>query len=385
MKIQGVSALTGVPSEITIDGGRLTGIAEISGEKGLPFISPGFFDIQVNGYMGSDYSLDHFTVEHIRHIISSLGTSGTTQHLPTIVTSPQRKIVRNLRIIAEAIENHPEIEAAIPGIHIEGPYISSEEGPRGAHDAEFIRDPEYSEFQEWQQASGDRISLVTLAPEKKGAMEYIERVSSEGVIAAIGHTSASPEVIRDAVRRGARLSTHIGNGSHLKVPRLENYIWEQLATDELMASLLTDRYHLPEAVVKVIYRTKGLERLILISDVTQTSGYDPGRYKWGNIAVRVREDGNMGVEGSQLLAGSIRLLDYQIACFMEYTGCNLASALAVCTTNPAGLLKLDPLYGKLDVGSPANVTLFRYDHGDRQLDILHTISAGREIFRSEPV
>ncbi|GAB1481565.1 hypothetical protein MASR2M78_03800 [Treponema sp.] len=133
----------------------------------LPFISQGFLDMQVNGYNGSDYSLDNLDRKHIDRIIGSLAASGTTQHVPTIVTSPQERLIRNLRVITKERQASSLAASAIVGYHIEGPYISSEDGPRGAHDPCYARDPNFDEFLAWQDAAEGLIKIVTLAPERE--------------------------------------------------------------------------------------------------------------------------------------------------------------------------------------------------------------------------
>jgi len=380
MNYQGISVFTNQPVEIAVQADKISAITQLESSSGLPYIAPGFLDMQVNGYFGSDYSLEDFSETHLRNIISSLAASGTTQHIPTIVTSPKGRVLKTLRIISRAINNSPDIAAAIPGIHVEGPYISSEDGPRGAHDPAYIRDPDFAEFEEWQEAAEGRIAIVTVAPEREGAIEFIKQVTASGVVVAIGHTAAKSETIRKAVAAGARLSTHLGNGSHSVIPRLKNYIWEQLAADELMAGMICDGFHLPLSVVKVIARTKGLDRLVLVSDVALLGGFKPGIYKWGNLDVQVFDDGHLGLPGTGFLAGAAHLLDWDIAHFINFSGYDLASTIPLCTTNPAKLLKLAENFGKLEVGALANLVLFTFHSGDERLNILKTVRAGKEIF-----
>src|SRR5690606_31509122 len=113
----------------------------------------------------------------------------------------------------------------------------------------------------------------------EGAPRFIARAVSSGVVVAIGHTGATSEQIRAAVDSGARLSTHLGNGAHAVLPRHPNYIWDQLACDELWASIIVDGHHLPATVVKCFQRIKGSERLILITDAVSVAGLPPGRYR----------------------------------------------------------------------------------------------------------
>ncbi len=401
MRYRGINPESGTATEVLIEQGRIASIGQIEA-KGLdlPYISRGFLDMQVNGYKGSDYSLDDLDRRHIESIIRSLAASGTTQHVPTIVTSPRDRIVRNLKTITEARRESSLIAAAIVGIHIEGPYISGEDGPRGAHDPNYVRDPDFGEFIEWQDAADGLIRIVTLAPERKGAMDFIEKVVKAGVIAAIGHTAASPETIREAVSAGCTLSTHLGNGSHASVPRLKNYIWEQMAADGLKAGIISDGFHLPAAVVKVLVRAKGMDRLILVSDVAYLGGCPAGLYKWGNLDVEVFADGHIGLPGTTFLAGAAHLLDWDIPAFMRFAGATLGEAIRLCTVNPAILLSRDtpatapsaassvaPAFaaaadatpGRLAVGSPADIVLFRQGKDEKRLTILKTLIHGKEI------
>ena len=380
MVYRGISALTNQAVEINIQEGKIANINVLHTSSTLPYIAPGFLDMQVNGYHGSDYSLEDFSEDHLKNILASLAASGTTQHVPTLVTRPQEKMLHTLRVISEARRGSADIASAIPGIHLEGPYISSEDGPRGAHDAAYIRDPDLREFEQWQQAADGKIAMVTVAPERQSALDFIHYLTVSGVVAAIGHTAADPVLIRQAVAAGVRLSTHLGNGSHALLPRLRNYLWEQLAADELMASIISDGFHLPSSVIKVITRTKGLDKLILVSDGALLGGFNPGIYQWGSLDVQVFADGHLGLPGTDFLAGAAHLLDWDLAHFVNMTGYNLASTLPLCTTNPAKLLNVAPNFGTFEIGAPANLVLFTFQPGEKRLMILKTIRAGKEIF-----
>jgi N-acetylglucosamine-6-phosphate deacetylase len=380
MKVQGVSVFTNRPVAVQWEGRIITEVAEIESRGGLPYISPGFLDMQVNGYNGSDYSLEDFNPDHMVNIIDSMAKSGTTQHVPTIVSCPQERILRNLAIIAGQMERSREIGSAIAGIHIEGPFISSEDGPRGAHDPAYVRNPSFEDFRRWQDAAGGRISIITIGPEREGALDFIRKVKEAGVTVAIGHTGAEPEQIWRAVEAGATVSTHLGNGSYTHIPRLKNYIWEQLAADELTAGIISDGFHLPASVVKVFTRAKGLDRLVLVSDVALLGGFSPGVYKWGNLDVEVFDDGHLGLPGTTILAGAAHLLDWDLAHYVQFTGLELAQAIALCSINPARVLGLEASYGRLERGAPANLVTFYWQPGDDRLRIERTIQAGREVY-----
>ncbi|OGP76897.1 MAG: hypothetical protein A2V86_10960 [Deltaproteobacteria bacterium RBG_16_49_23] len=379
MAYQGIFVLTGKPVQIEVQGASIRNVTPLKTNEHLPYISPGFLDMQVNGYMGNDYSLEDFSEDQIVKIISHLNRSGTTQHLPTIITSPMERILRNLRIISQAIRDSEDIAHAISGIHIEGPFISPADGPRGAHNAAYVRPPDLNEFKQWQEAAEGRIILVTLAPEWEGALEFIQEITSMGVIAAIGHTAASPDRIRAAVEAGASLSTHLGNASHPMIPRLKNYLWEQLAEDRLMAGIICDGFHLPKSVVQVFARAKGLDRLILVSDAAYLGGLKPGLYRWNEVDVRVLDDGHLGLPGTESLAGAAHLLDWDIPRFMEFTGYSLGETIPLCSRNPGRLLGAPGNYGTLEPGAPANLVMFDYEPGMDRLRVLKTIRWGREV------
>src|SRR5262249_6132555 len=151
---------------------------------------------------------------------------------PTLVTNSFEVIQHGFATLAKACDD-PDLSRAIPCFHLEGPYISPDDGPRGAHPKAHVRAPDWDEFRRWQDAADGRIRLVTLAPEHDSAPTFIEMLTAAGVVVALGHTAATGVRIRDAVRAGARLSTHLGNGCHAQLPRHDNVIWEQLANDGL--------------------------------------------------------------------------------------------------------------------------------------------------------
>jgi N-acetylglucosamine-6-phosphate deacetylase len=379
-ELRGIDPFTGKAVTVSVERGRIAAIRQMSQPPAdFPFISPGFFDIQVNGFAGIDYSAPDLQPQAVTGLVSSLLRSGTTQHLATIITSPEHVILRNLRILSQCRESSREIADAIPGFHVEGPFICPDDGPRGAHDRRFVRDPDIDEFERWQDAASGNIRLLTLAPERPGAMALIEHAVEKGVTVAIGHTAADAQAIQEAVRAGVRLSTHLGVGSHHVLPRLKNYIWEQLAEDSLAASIIADGYHLPRSVIKVFARVKGYPGLILASDAAPIGGFPRGVYKWGDMDVEVFGDGHLGLAGTQTLAGAAHLLDWDLPRFLEATGCSLADALRLCTCNPARLLGMEKELGRLEIGAPAHLILFRYAAGEKRLKIEAVIRSGTKV------
>ena len=381
MRVSGISAFSSEPLSLGIEGSAIVDRKVLAeAPEGGDFLSPGLIDIQVNGYKGVDYSSENLSAGQVSDMVKYLAPAGITQHFPTIITSSRKRIARNLEVIRLAREGDDLIRAAIPGVHIEGPYISGLDGPRGTHDAAFIRDPDFDEFKEWQEASGNLVAIVTVAPERAGAIKFIEEVSSTGVVVAIGHTSAAPDQISKAIAAGARLSTHLGNGSATSIPRLRNFLWPQLASDALYASIIADGYHLPAEVVKIYRRAKGLDRLILISDISPLGGFPKGIYHWGNVEAAVFDDGHLGLPDTEILAGAAHQLDWDIPHFMKFTGVRLGNALRLCTENPARFLGLAHASREFKAGEPANLIVFGYAKGRDRLRIARTIIGGRTVF-----
>jgi N-acetylglucosamine-6-phosphate deacetylase len=388
IRIRGKLCETGQPATVTIDGSRIAAVdaggstAELGGDD--VWIAPGFIDLQLNGYGGHDFNQGFWTegespTETISQIVDLAARSGTAMLCPTICTNSREAMLNGLREVARACETDRRLANAMPAIHVEGPYLASEDGPRGAHPKEHVRDPDWDEFQRFQEAAGGRIKLFTLAPEREGAYPFIEKLASAGVVVSIGHTGAAPEQIRDAVQAGARMSTHLGNGAHAQIARHPNYIWEQLACDDLFASIIADGHHLPASVVKCFARVKGAERLCLVSDAVALGGCKLGIYSDGRH--EVLPTGKVVLAGTPYLAGAGHLLDTCVANALRFTDLGIASAVQATSTNPARILGLADRKGCVAAGYDADLTLFRQSPADGPLNIVATILAGEPVYR----
>lgn len=321
------------------------------------FISGGFFDIQVNGYAGQEFSSLRLSVEKVFEIAEALWRFGTTRFLPTLTTQSFDVLAHGCRVLSEAISGDSILRARIPGLHLEGPYISPQDGPRGAHPLPHVRAPNWDEFARLQDAADGNIRLITLSPEYESAPEFIRRVVRTGVAVAIGHTAADGEQIARAVDAGAVLSTHLGNGAHPLLQRHPNYLWDQLAEDRLRASLIADGWHLPPAFVKVAVRAKSTENCILISDLSGMAGLPPGHYQTDLCPLEVLEDGRLVVAGQRtLLAGASKPIGQGIVNVMDYAGISWNKALAMAVENPAELLAIAP--ARIQPGEPLDLVLF---------------------------
>lgn len=373
---------------IRLEGQRVAAVEPVPAEgSDALWISPGFVDLQVNGYAGVDLNGEGLTDEAVAAMVQALWPTGAVLIFPTLVTGPFERLARAARTLAGFIESGPHAgpaarraAASLAGIHLEGPYISPEDGPRGAHDRRFVRPPDWEEFCCLQEVAGGHIRLVTLAPELPGALPFIEKAVASGVTVAIGHTGAPTETIQAAVGAGARLSTHLGNGAHAVLRRHPNYIWDQLAADELYASFIADGFHLPAAVLKSFVRAKGVHRSILVTDAVAVAGQPPGVYRTLGMEVEVTPEGRVRLRGTDFLAGSGLRLDEAVNQAMALAGVSLAEAVAMVTENPARLMGLEGRTGWLRAGMEANLTLFRLGPGGR-VDVVAAVVRGETVYR----
>jgi len=293
---------------------------------------PGLFDLQVNGFAGVDFNAPDLTSDGLAEALERQRATGVTRCLPTLITSSLDRFARNARVIARSPD------PAVAGIHMEGPYLSAEDGPRGAHPREHVTNAEIADFDRRQEAADGRIVLVTLAAEAPGALLLIDHLVKAGVRVAIGHTGGTPQQVEDAISAGATLATHLGNGCAQMLPRHPNFIWTLLAADPVAASFIVDGHHLPPATVKPMIRAKGVERSILVTDATSAAGCGPGRYSIGDVVCESREDGRVSLPGTPYLAGSSLTLDRAIANTVRFTGLPIDVVLPMASTIPARYL-----------------------------------------------
>ncbi len=400
MRLRGRHVDTGEVVELSIEGTGIAGIGpapdetaqgpDVLGDDGY-WIAPALFDSQVNGFGGKDLNAADTSPEDVAAVMRLLWEAGVARFCPTVTTHSYERMSASLRAIHAACEHDPQVAHAAVTLHIEGPYISSEDGPRGAHPREHTRPPDWDEFRRFQDAAGGRIGYVTLAPELPGAAAFIERLIQEGprhtadgrqIVVALGHHAGSGEQIRAALDAGARHCTHLGNGAHAQLPRHPNYLWDQLAEDRLAAGIIADGHHLPPAVVKTFVRAKGLERTILVSDAIAAAGLLPGRYP-GNKGqeLEISADGRIGLAGTPLLAGSGLRLHQGIGNAVRFAGITLPEAIRLATANPARLFGIQAGYGRLTPGHSADLLLFRWDAAASEVTVEATIAGGEIVYR----
>ena len=364
--------VTNQPVEVSIRNSVIESVTPIADEPNLPWIAPTFCDVQINGCLGFDFGSPQLTIEQVRTVADECRRHGIGRLCPTIITGGFDAVRHGFTTLAAACDSDPDLNFRLPKFHLEGPYLSGEDGPRGAHPREHIRDPNWDEFQRWQEAAGGRIGMVTVAPERTGAIAFIEKLASAEIVVAIGHTAATAEQLRDAIRAGAKTSTHLGNGCQAVLPRHPNIIWEQLAADELWASIICDGHHLSGSIVKSIVRGKTIARTLITCDASSLAGLPPGRYTHWSTELDVLPGGKVVVPGTPYLAGSGVFTDVCVSTVIQQAGVSLQDAVDMAAIRPRELMGLP--VPRIEVGQqPAEVMLFDWQQG-HELTVREVIS-----------
>ena len=368
------------PVRIKIADGK---IAEIQHLEDLPgasdiYIAPGLIDIQINGYMGVDFSSPELTLSEIRKATRELWKEGVTTFFPTLITNEDNALKRSFTIMAQVLDD-PEIGVSIPGFHLEGPYISPVQGFRGAHLEKYIRPPDWQEFMSYQKSAKSGIKLITVAPEMEGAIPFIRKCVESGVVVSLGHHNGSAETIRKAIDAGASMSTHLGNGCANLIDRHNNPLWPQLADDRLTPTIIADGFHLTKEELLTFYKVKGPENIILVSDALDLAGLPPGEYIRGERMVLLTPD-VVKFPAENVLAGAASPISKCVGNMIQITQCSLKEAIQMASTNPAKKFGLNNL-GEISQGKRADVIIFTIEHD--KIVVQKTVVAGNVVYSKE--
>jgi len=379
--LEGIHYYTGKPVQVVTDNGIISEVRQVEKITGDPdvYIAPGFFDNQVNGFAGVSFifGAGELSSGGIKKATSELWKKGVTTYLPTLTTHRQDLLVKNFSILGQTI-NDKELLGSIPGFHLEGPYINPEDGYRGAHPKRYVRLPDWEEFMEMYKASGEKILQITVAPEMEGALDFISKCGRHNIIVALGHHNAPAATVTAAIDRGARIATHLGNGAANMVNRHRNPFWSQLADDRYMISIICDGFHLLPEEIATFYKVKGTNNTIITSDVTSYAALEPGEYvtETGET-IELTEEGMLRYPAQNVLYGSASPITKGVGHIMEVTGCTLADAVKMASTNPARLYGLNDR-GTLTTGKRADIILFKLE--DYKVKILSTYVKGKLVY-----
>lgn len=364
-----------VEDGLIVDVRRRSGPAAMPSEGTLDLLLPGLVDLQVNGCAGIDLNNGDLRPDDVAAIVRRLAAVGVTAFCPTIITAAADSMLAALAAIGEAMAGDPVVAAAVPGVHLEGPWISPADGPRGAHPAAHVRAASTAELDAFLHA-GAPVAIVTLAPEVPGAIGVVGAAAEAGVVVAIGHSAAEPDTARAAADAGARLSTHLGNGVASVLPRHPNLLWTQLGDDRLTASFIADGHHIDPDTLATMVRAKGAARAILVSDATAFCGMPPGRYASPiGGAVELDAGGRLAMVGTPFLAGAARPLIDGLALALSRKILGPGEAVAAVSSRPAALLGTTRR-GMLAPGGRADVVMARWHGETGRISVLETMVGG---------
>ncbi len=334
---------------------------------------PGFIDVHIHGAAGADV-MDG-TESALMTMANTLPAEGTTSFLATTMTQEQEEIEKALKSAAGYMSKpQPEGRAEILGVHLEGPFVNKEMA--GAQPSQYIIDPDVELFKKWENLSQGNIKLVTLAPERPGGKELASYLSSKSIVASIGHSNATYEEVKDSIEAGCTHVTHLFNqmrGLHHREPGVAG---AALLHDELMVEVIADGVHVKPEMVKLAFKQKGEEGLILITDSMRAKCLKNGQYDLGGQDVTVADGKAVLQDGT--LAGSILRLGHAVKNMIEFTGCSLEDAIQMASVNPAKQLGVFDRKGSLAAGKDADIVILNEEH-----DVVMTLCRGEVAYRKE--
>jgi len=332
-------------------------------------VEKGRIDIHVHGGGGSDVMDGDY--EAINQIAISHSHFGTTSFLPTTMTMSKDKIIRSLRSICEAVKKGTA-GAEILGIHMEGPYINPEK--KGAQKEEDIRKISIDEFSEFNQASGNLIRLVTIAPEMPGAIGLIKYLYEQGIITSVGHTNATYVQTQAGIRAGLSHVTHTFNAMRELHHREPGVVGAALISPELTVEIIADGIHIHSIVLKILTKIKEGEKVVLITDAMRAAGLKEGTYDLGGQEVIVTKGQARLKDGT--LAGSVLTMDKAVKNMVNKIGIQLPKAIQMASYNPAKSIGIENKKGSIEPGKDADIVIL-----NKNLETELTMVAGKVVYR----
>ena len=341
---------------------------------------PGLVDLQVNGALGWSFQAEHR--EHADQILDYHLRHGTTSLLPTLVTAPEAVLLESLAVLAKLTSQEAAMRPYLPGIHLEGPFLSPEKS--GAHDQSSLRMPDLPLAQRFEKASRGKMRIFTLAPELAGAEDVIRYLSSRGLIVSAGHSAARFDEMEKAAAAGLSMVTHAGNASdwpHRALGDLgfltsePGVVGALIADDRLAGGVILDGFHFHPALLKPLLRLKGSDGLSLVSDASTVAGCPPGDYNSGGLEVTVHPQGfATSGRGGGWLAGSTITLLQAVQHAVNLSKITLQQAVLMATLAPARQIGIEATKGQIEVGADADLLVL-----NRDLSLRMVIIGGRVV------
>lgn len=341
------------------------------------YVSPGFIDIHVHG--GGGYDFMDGTTEAFLQIAEIHARHGTTAMLPTTLSSEKEDLLLTLNAYDTA-NSLNEKGAAFIGMHLEGPYFAMNQ--RGAQDPKYIRDPDPGEYKEILE-SYPSIKRWSAAPELKGAIEFGKYVSSKGVLAAIAHTDAVYEEVLAAFQNGYSLATHFYSAmsgvTRRNAFRYAGVVESAYLLDEMDVEIIADGVHLPEPLLKLVYKIKGPGHTALITDAMRAAGMPEGESILGSLQNGLRvivEDGVAKLPDRTAFAGSVATADRLVRTMIHMAGVSVTDSIRMITETPARIMGITDKKGSLQTGKDADILIFT-----ENIDIIMTMVKGKIVYQ----
>ncbi len=304
-------------------------------------VTGGMVDLQVNGFAGVDFNSPGLSPDMIDHALTSMLSCGTTHCLPTLITAPIERMAAQLAELDKAVAASRLGPLMVLGYHLEGPFLSPQEGYHGAHNPDYMVTARPERADKLLDACTFKpVALWTVAPEIEGVLDMIEAYTPRGIAFSIGHSAANSEQVASAANAGAKMSTHLGNALPEMLPKRDNTLLAQLACDQLSASFIADGLHLPKAFLQTCLRAKGLNRSILVTDAVSAAGphVGPGTYTTGEIELIRDADGLVHKLGETKCSGSSASMDELTTKVASWFGLSLADTIALTRHQPIAAL-----------------------------------------------
>ena len=335
-------------------------------------VVPGFIDEHVHGAAGSD-AMDG-TMEDLGKIANALASEGTTAFLATTMTQSPENITKALKAVKAYRELSPESGAEILGVHLEGPFISKDFV--GAQPIEYLAKPSVEVFKKYQDASGDCVRIVTLAPEVEGSTELIKYLVSQNIVASIGHTNATYVDVKKAVEVGATNLTHTYNAMKPLHHREVGTVGSGFLFDELNCECICDGIHVSGPAIQLLHKNKPADKMTLITDAMRAKHMPDGDYELGGQPVIVKNNEARLHDGT--LAGSVLKMNLAVKNVMKFLDLPLEEVVKYATINPARNLHVDDVMGSIRVGKRANLVVV-----DQDMNVHMTIRDGKVVYRKD--
>jgi N-acetylglucosamine-6-phosphate deacetylase len=369
---------TGQPIRLVWADGKIVSVSSIAHDSAVPnhrWLAPPLLDLQVNGYAGIDFQQDNLTGDDLLRATDGLARDGCARWLLTLITDDWTRLLNRLRHLRAQREQSARLRHAIVGWHIEGPFLSSEPGFRGAHDGSVMIDPSSEYLCALREITGNDPVLLTLAPERAGAIAAIRTARELGFVVSLGHTDASAPQLAAAIQAGARAFTHLGNGCPRTLDRHDNILWRVLETQELIVSLIPDAIHVSPSLFRLIHRLLDPARVYYVSDAMSAAGAPPGRYPLGRLQLEVGEDQVVRLPGSPNFAGSaLRPIDGVIRA-SQMLGVPWSEAWIRFSHTPATLMKMP---AALEAGQPADFCVLEQNADESAMTLATWVRGAQE-------